>query len=495
MEDLLEDEEEGKNEGLSLAHDIAGVSLDETNAAATEEDLTSEYDEGSCWSSVASTTAERKNDDTHQHTYAEVAGNLTNSAVVASISTIDDFTTATRVERRNHEDTLAVPKVDDSLMYTVDASGSSPSVLAPILYSSFQMHAVNCRVTTVPSTSFPRESTCPKDESERSARQDMARVDEMVNHSDSESSIIPSSSTVAARNIRTPPSSDNAPVTPAAVYTVADDEIMFQRHMTHTPPPPPPPPPPSNSSEHNHRYSLSNPGRKRGQKSIQFFGAAHASNDRSDSLLGHDDNMENSSDKVPRRSATIRRGGAHAVPIVVSSRAKRRKPAWWRGYRKARAGKSASAPGTAADVSGSGRSTVLLDCGYDSFDHHDGSDLATALPPPPSFSEEDWTPLDTSYGAAIPFGGFIPKTIRRLIEHCILVLFVLSLTGLVVVTSIKLRPAATGGGSGSSSTSPSYVTSLDDDFGSSNATNATWDWNATADYGSGDDARSRRRQY
>jgi hypothetical protein len=165
------------------------------------------------------------------------------------------------------------------------------------------------------------------------------------------------------------------------------------------------------------------------------------------------------------------------------------------------------------DDSATGRAVVLAGNGYEYNEddrgarkdairgrwdgNHLGSGPAAMLPRPPSFSEEDWTPLDTSYGAAIPFGGYIPKTIRRLIEHCILALFVLTLTGLVVVTSIKLRAAASSGGAsgGSSSTSPSYVTTFDDDWGS-NATNATsWGWNATDDYEIGDGARLRRRRH
>ena len=54
------------------------------------------------------------------------------------------------------------------------------------------------------------------------------------------------------------------------------------------------------------------------------------------------------------------------------------------------------------------------------------------------FDESEWTPQDTSYGAAIPVGGWIPKTIRRLIEWTLLGIVICSVAFLVISTSIKI---------------------------------------------------------
>jgi hypothetical protein len=54
------------------------------------------------------------------------------------------------------------------------------------------------------------------------------------------------------------------------------------------------------------------------------------------------------------------------------------------------------------------------------------------------FTEAEWTKADSSYGAAIPFGGWIPKNIRRTIEATIIALLVVGLVYLVVATSIRL---------------------------------------------------------
>jgi hypothetical protein len=54
------------------------------------------------------------------------------------------------------------------------------------------------------------------------------------------------------------------------------------------------------------------------------------------------------------------------------------------------------------------------------------------------FRDSDWTAPDSSYGAAIPVFGWIPKSIRRLIETTMIAAMVLTLVYLVVTTSIRV---------------------------------------------------------
>jgi len=55
------------------------------------------------------------------------------------------------------------------------------------------------------------------------------------------------------------------------------------------------------------------------------------------------------------------------------------------------------------------------------------------------FHDSEWTPPDSSYGAAIPVGGWIPKPIRRLIECTIVGAIISGLIYMVITTSIRLR--------------------------------------------------------
>ena len=57
------------------------------------------------------------------------------------------------------------------------------------------------------------------------------------------------------------------------------------------------------------------------------------------------------------------------------------------------------------------------------------------------FHESEWTPPDSSYGAAIPLFGWIPKNTRRHIEFTILLILVLGLVYLVVMLSIMISEA------------------------------------------------------
>lgn len=54
------------------------------------------------------------------------------------------------------------------------------------------------------------------------------------------------------------------------------------------------------------------------------------------------------------------------------------------------------------------------------------------------FHESEWTPPDSSYGAAIPVAGCIPKNIRRAIEVTLIGLGVIGLAFLIVTTSIRV---------------------------------------------------------
>lgn len=49
----------------------------------------------------------------------------------------------------------------------------------------------------------------------------------------------------------------------------------------------------------------------------------------------------------------------------------------------------------------------------------------------------DWTPPDSSYGAAIPIGGWIPKRIRRSIERSLGICIVVLIAYLIVTTSLR----------------------------------------------------------
>lgn len=54
------------------------------------------------------------------------------------------------------------------------------------------------------------------------------------------------------------------------------------------------------------------------------------------------------------------------------------------------------------------------------------------------FHENDWTPPDSSYGAAIPVGGWIPKPIRRLIEFLTIGAVITAIVYFIIATSIKI---------------------------------------------------------
>ena len=54
------------------------------------------------------------------------------------------------------------------------------------------------------------------------------------------------------------------------------------------------------------------------------------------------------------------------------------------------------------------------------------------------FDDSEWTPPDSSYGAAIPVFGCIPKPVRRTIEFTLIAMMILGFVYLLVTTSIHI---------------------------------------------------------
>ena len=73
----------------------------------------------------------------------------------------------------------------------------------------------------------------------------------------------------------------------------------------------------------------------------------------------------------------------------------------------------------------------------------------------PFNGDEEWTPTDSAYGAAIPVFGWIPKPIRKIIEATFLFVLVLAFVVVVISASIKLQGEKKSGGGGGSSSSGS----------------------------------------
>lgn len=75
------------------------------------------------------------------------------------------------------------------------------------------------------------------------------------------------------------------------------------------------------------------------------------------------------------------------------------------------------------------------------------------------FQESEWTPQDSSYGAACPLFGWIPKKTRQHIEAVLLLLLVLCVVYLVVMIAIMITEARRD----DSLTEDGGVLNLDDD--------------------------------
>lgn len=58
------------------------------------------------------------------------------------------------------------------------------------------------------------------------------------------------------------------------------------------------------------------------------------------------------------------------------------------------------------------------------------------------FHESEWTPPDSSYGAAFPLFGWIPKKTRQYIEFAIILFLIFCLVYLVVILAIMITEAS-----------------------------------------------------
>lgn len=72
------------------------------------------------------------------------------------------------------------------------------------------------------------------------------------------------------------------------------------------------------------------------------------------------------------------------------------------------------------------------------------------------FDDSEWTPADSSYGAACPVCGCIPKRVRQMIEMTLITAFLFFLIYLVVNTSMKIADAHRGGDGSTGSAADSY---------------------------------------
>ncbi|KAL3796950.1 hypothetical protein HJC23_000703 [Cyclotella cryptica] len=90
---------------------------------------------------------------------------------------------------------------------------------------------------------------------------------------------------------------------------------------------------------------------------------------------------------------------------------------------------------------------------------------------------EDWTPQDSSYGAAVPAFGFIPKRIRKLIE----IVFLLLVTAVLIYVVVKLGIILIGNEHSSSAGGGDLVIWNDDDHYISNNANNNMNQGAADD--------------
>lgn len=119
------------------------------------------------------------------------------------------------------------------------------------------------------------------------------------------------------------------------------------------------------------------------------------------------------------------------------------------------------------------------------------------------FQPSEWTPQDSSYGAAIPVAGWIPKHIRRTIEWTLIGLGVVGLAFVIVTTSMRITDGAdrshnqtTTGGidyeyDGGTGLDDTYAEYTDDDYASRYNSYNTNDDDFASWYGNdGNDASS-----
>ena len=82
-----------------------------------------------------------------------------------------------------------------------------------------------------------------------------------------------------------------------------------------------------------------------------------------------------------------------------------------------------------------------------------------------SSNDVEWTPADSSYGAAIPVCGWIPKNIRRIIELCLLTVLVASfVAGIVKLIKLTIFRPSSSSSSNSTQTTTKTTKFVNDDL-------------------------------
>jgi hypothetical protein len=112
------------------------------------------------------------------------------------------------------------------------------------------------------------------------------------------------------------------------------------------------------------------------------------------------------------------------------------------------------------------------------------------------FEDSEWTQPDSSYGAAIPFGGWIPKNIRRTIESTLIAILFIGLVYLVVATSIRVTEETSRHSNTTGNGTDYGGLNLDDDryiaYGNDDAS-SIYGYNSNDDaYSNGDDTYSNQ---
>lgn len=112
------------------------------------------------------------------------------------------------------------------------------------------------------------------------------------------------------------------------------------------------------------------------------------------------------------------------------------------------------------------------------------------------FEDSEWTQPDSSYGAAVPFGGWIPKNIRRTIESTLIAILFIGLVYLVVATSIRVTEETSRHSNSTGNGTDYGGLYLDDDryiaYGSDDAS-SVYGYNSNNDaYSNGDDTYSNQ---
>jgi len=96
----------------------------------------------------------------------------------------------------------------------------------------------------------------------------------------------------------------------------------------------------------------------------------------------------------------------------------------------------------------------------------------------------EWTPQDSSYGAAVPAFGWVPKRIRKLLEVIFVVLITALLIAVVVKTGIKLKSSGSGGGDELFFEDDDHYLAFNDDYNGGKQANHSENSGSNDNYGS-----------